>query len=272
MSKAIVPIKVCLVGASGRVGAELSKTLGESPDIEIVLAVDLHHKGCSLRELVGPEAPDLIIDHDLECALTREQVDVLVDFTHPAAAKKNALRAIAHQVAPIIGTSGITALDQEELREACEKEGVPVMVVPNFAIGAVLMMKFAEMAAKWMPDAEIIELHHDQKADAPSGTAYHTAELIAAARKNQPEAATELIHVEGVRGGVVNSVRVHSVRMKGLMAHQQVIFGSQGETLRISHDCLDRTTYTEGVRLAIREIRKHKGLIVGLDSLLFQGK
>lgn len=270
MSKTIVPIKVCLVGACGRVGAELSKSLGESLDIEIVLAVDLRHKGCSLRELVGPEAPDLIIDHDLESALMREQVDVLVDFTHPAAAKKNALRAIAHQVAPVIGTSGISSSDQEELRKASETHSVPAMVVPNFAIGAVLMMKFAEMAAKWMSDVEIIELHHDQKADAPSGTAYHTAELIAAGRGHQSEAKEEIIHIGGVRGGMVQSVPIHSVRMKGLMAHQQVLFGSQGETLTISHDCLDRTTYTEGVKLAIRKIRKQKGFIVGLDALLFQ--
>ena len=270
MSQPISVIQVGLVGACGKIGVELSKSLGQCLDIDLVLAIDTGKNGCLLTEMAGPDAPAIFVESDLEAALQKKTIDVLVDFTHPDAAKKNALIALSHQVAPVIGTSGITSADQEEIRAAAEQYQTPAMIVPNFALGAVLMMKFAEIAAKWFLDAEIIEMHHDQKADAPSGTAYHTAEKIATARQKQPQRREELLKIPCVRGGLVQSVPIHSVRLKGLMAHQRVIFGASGETLTLSHDSIDRTTYNEGVKLAIREIRKQRGLVIGLDTLLFQ--
>ncbi len=263
-------IKVGLAGACGKIGVELSKSLGQCPDMDLVLAIDTGKSGHCLQEIAGPDAPPLKIEGDLNSAFKKQPVDVLVDFTHPDAAKKNALIALSHKVSPIIGTSGLTDLDQEEIRLAAMRHQTPAMIVPNFALGAVLMIKFAEIAAKWFPDAEIIEMHHDQKIDAPSGTAYHTAEKIAAARSQVPQKREELLKIPGVRGGMVKSVPIHSVRLKGLMAHQRVIFGASGETMTLSHDSIDRTTYNEGVKLAIREVRKQNGLVVGLESLLFQ--
>lgn len=268
MARPAGTIRVCLVGAAGKMGQESARALAQATGIEVVAAVDRSHGGESLRSIAGPRAPDLVIEEKVGVALDTHEADVLVDFTQPGAAANHAESALKRKVAPVIGTSGLSAQDLRDIAQAAAEHETPAMVVPNFAIGAVLMMRFAQAAAKWLPDVEIVELHHDQKLDAPSGTATRTAELIAAARQAQPKRSEEMIKVEGVRGGSVAGVPVHSVRLKGLVAHQMVMFGGQGETLTLRHDSLDRTSFMPGVVLAVREVWNRTGLTIGLDDLL----
>jgi 4-hydroxy-tetrahydrodipicolinate reductase len=195
---------------------------------------------------------------------------VLVDFSTTASAPVHAEAALRRGVAPIIGATGLGKDALRDIARLCAEHNTPAMYVPNFAIGAVLMMKFAEMAAQWLPDVEIIELHHDKKEDAPSGTSMRTAELISAARKAKPgHRARPSFKVEGVRGGLYQDVTIHSIRLKGLLAHQEVIFGGSGEVLTLRHDSLDRSSFMEGVKLCAREVWKLQGLTVGMDSILF---
>jgi 4-hydroxy-tetrahydrodipicolinate reductase len=231
-------------------------------------------RGASDLELIGlcdkslGELAGLQVSQDLSKAISG--ADVCLDFTHPSAAVDSALFCLEHGVSPVIGTSGITPDAQEKLRAAATK--TPAIVVPNFAIGAILMMRFAEMAAKWMPDCAVIELHRAEKPDAPSGTAMHTAERIAKGRTAAPPSINVLdrkVIAEGALGASVGGVPVHSIRLKGLLAHQEVLFGAAGETLTIRHDSLDRSSFMPGVLLAIRKVRSMKGLTVGLEGLMF---
>lgn len=262
-------IRLAIAGASGRMGQEVARTLGASPEFEILVACDLQHTGESLRAVAGEPAPEVILCDKLGSALDGAPCDVLIDFTHPSSAFAHAESALKRGVAAVIGTSGMDDESLRELATLCDTSQTPAMVVPNFALGAVLMMHFAELAAKWMPHCEIIELHHDRKADAPSGTATLTAQRIAAARLTVPAAREELIKADGARGGTVQGVPVHSVRLPGLVAHQQVLFGGPGETLTLAHDSLDRASFMEGVALCARSVRGLKGLTIGMDALLF---
>ncbi len=263
------PIQVCIAGAAGRMGAEVCRALSQAPHYRIMLAIDRERVGENLTAISGCEGATVEIEPKLGAALDRNPCHVLIDFTHPSAAADHALTAIKRQVAPVIGTSGLSSSDLSEIEAACKEHGTPAMVVPNFAVGAVLMMKFAQMAARWLPDAEIVEMHHEGKADAPSSTARRTAELIGSARAHEPLRRTrDLIKVEGVRGGTVQGVPIHSVRLKGLVAHQMILFGGQGETLTLRHDSMDRSSFMEGVKLCVREVWNSKGLVVGMDHLL----
>jgi 4-hydroxy-tetrahydrodipicolinate reductase len=194
----------------------------------------------------------------------------MVDFTHPSAVEGNIRTALPAGVDCVVGTTGLSPDKLEELADLAP-EGTCLFVAPNFAIGAVLMMEFAERAARFMPHVEIIELHHDKKADAPSGTALRTAALIDAVRPDAPPtpgAETELPIAKGARGACVGAVRIHSVRLPGLVAHQEVLFGGQGQTLSIRHDSIDRTSFMPGVVHAVREVGSREGLVVGLEYLL----
>lgn len=261
-------LRVAVTGVAGRMGGEVVRTLSASSEFEIVVAIDRAAAGRSLREVACPDGPDLVIEEKLGEALDRVPSEVLVEFTHPSAALAHAESALRRGVAPIVGTSGLGDDALRELEALCAETGVPAMVVPNFALGAVLMMRFAEIAARWMPHCEIIELHHDRKADAPSGTAHRTAVRVAAARDQVPAHRSEIVQVEGVRGGSVHGVPVHSVRLPGLVAHQRVVFGGSGETLTLSHDSLDRSSFMAGVELCVRRVRSLQGLVVGMDTLL----
>lgn len=261
-------INIALVGACGRMGQEVVRAIANDLDLEIAVAADRENAGRSLREVVGPIAPDIVITDKIGAALDATECHVLVDFTHPSSAAGHALSALKRNVAVVIGTSGISQPEQREIALASEESGTPAMIVPNFAIGAVLMMKFAAEAARWMPNAEIIEMHHDGKADAPSGTATQTAQMIGDARLVALDRKRELVKVDGVRGGEVRGVPVHSVRLPGLLAHQQVLFGARGETLTIRHDSTDRTGFMEGVKLCCRRVWSLNGLTVGLEPLL----
>jgi 4-hydroxy-tetrahydrodipicolinate reductase len=194
---------------------------------------------------------------------------VVVDFAKPFVLE-NALLAIEKGVVAIIGTTGQTAAELARIEQAVQKSGVCAMVIPNFAIGAVLMMRFAAEAARYMPNAEIIELHHDKKADAPSGTSIKTAEMMEEARKSAGAQATQPLGSpdDSARGDERSGIRIHSVRLPGLVAHQEVLFGGQGQVLTIRHDSLDRTSFMPGVLLAIRRASTLKGFVYGLEKLL----
>jgi len=263
-------IKVAVTGALGRMGREVVQALTPGEGFEIVAAIDRNGEGKRLRDEVGPNVPDLVVESKLGAALDRTQPDVLVDFTIHSAALAHGLSALKRGISPVIGTTGLKSDEINELRLESKEQKVPGIYAPNFALGAVLMVRFAEMAAKWMPDVEVIELHHEQKLDAPSGTALLTAERIDAARsKPALERPDQLIKVPGARGALAHHVHVHSVRLPGLLAHQEVIFGGKGETLRIQHDSYSRTSFMEGVKLCCREVRSLEGFVVGMDRILF---
>lgn len=269
MEVAVDTVKMAVVGAAGRMGQEVLRTLGKQDGIETVLAIDTAQVGAKVRDLVGPKGPDLTIEDKVGAALDRVKCNVLVDFSHHTAATQHSLSAIKRGVSPVIGTTGMTGQDLREIKAACREAGVPGIYAPNFAIGAVLMMKFAELAARWMPEAEIIELHHDGKEDAPSGTSILTAERIAEARSRTPVPKPAHFKIEGVRGGLCHEVPIHSVRLPGLVAHQMVIFGGKGEALTIKHDSLDRKSFMEGVKLCVLEVAKLDGFVIGMDRILF---
>jgi len=256
-------IRVLVSGAAGRMGSEVVRTVLAEADMELVCAVDPGRAG----DAVG-EGTSLTYEADLAAAIDSTSPQVMVDFTHPSAVAANIGIALSKGVHCVIGTTGL-ATDELERLAARAADGACLFMAPNFAIGAVLMMRFAQQAARYMPHVEIIELHHDRKADAPSGTALRTATLIAEARAEVPETPgrdTEI--VQGARGAFVNDVAVHSVRLPGLVAHQEVLFGGQGQTLSLRHDSIDRTSFMPGVVLAIRNVIRHSGLIIGLERFM----
>ena len=262
-------IRVGVVGGYGRMGREVCRAVAEDPECVLVAAVDVNGCGESVGALIGHSDLKITISDELD-ALTDAEVDVAVDFTHPDAVMDDVRWCVRHAVHLVVGTTGLSSADLDEIRALIEEEGSEsnVFVAPNFALGAVLMMRFAAAASKWLPAVEIIELHHDGKADAPSGTALKTAEEIAKARDEGPQASPSKEVVPGVRGGEVAGIHVHSVRLPGLVAHQEVILGGPGQSLTIRHDSYDRASFMPGVLLAIKNITKHPGLTYGLENLL----
>lgn len=256
-------ITVLVNGACGRVGREVVRAVLAEDGLELVAAVDPAHAGEALEEASG-----LTIVGDLAEAIAETSPDVMVDFTHPSVVQTALATALAAGVHCVVGTTGLPAEALERLASGA-RQGACLFVAPNFAIGAVLMMQFAAIAARHMPHVEIIELHHDRKADAPSGTALRTASLIAETRASVPAVpGRETEIAEGARGALVENVSIHSVRLPGLVAHQEVLFGGLGQTLSIRHDSIDRTSFMPGVILAIRETVKRSGLIVGLENYM----
>ena len=256
-------IRVGVVGATGRVGREVCRAVAADPDLALVAAVSRSAAGASLADAIGleGEAGDVVLAARLE-EIRDAGMHVLVDFTAPAYAPDHVAWAIDNDVHVVVGTTGFVVDD------AWREASVGVIVAPNFAIGAVLLMRFAEQAARHLPAAEVIELHHDRKLDAPSGTALLTAGRIAAARRGTPEVTADDEGRAGARGADVEGVRVHAVRLPGLVAHEEVIFGGQGQTLTIRHDSTDRTSFVPGVVLAIKAAPTRPGLTVGLDAIL----
>ncbi|MGH9180363.1 MAG: 4-hydroxy-tetrahydrodipicolinate reductase [Acidimicrobiales bacterium] len=256
-------MRVGVLGAGGRMGAEACRAVAGDPALTLVAAVDPHH--------AGGHASGVTIAAEVD-ALAAAGAEVAVHFTLVDAARENLAWCAAHGVHAVVGTSGLTGADLDELRASfpVDGEGPNCLVVPNFAIGAVLMMRFAEMAAPFFETAEIIELHHDGKADAPSGTAIATAGRMAAASSDwTADAGTDEV-LPGARGGSgAAGIKVHSVRLRGLVAHQEVLLGTTGQTLSIRHDTTDRSCFMPGVLLAVKAVAGRPGLTVGLDSLLW---
>jgi len=246
------PVTVGVLGARGRMGQQVCKAVDAADDLELVAMVD---------------AGDWLF------SVADAGSQVLVDFTHPDVVMDNIRFAIDQGIHAVVGTTGFTAERLETVREWVAEAPTPanILIAPNFGIGAVLSMRFAQLAARFYDSAEVMEWHHPNKADAPSGTAIRTAELIAAARRDaglgeQPDATTQA-H-DGARGADVGGVRVHALRITGMVAHQEIVFGAAGETLTIRHDSLDRISFMPGVLLAVRSISRRPGLTVGLESLL----
>jgi 4-hydroxy-tetrahydrodipicolinate reductase len=245
------PTRVAVLGARGRMGAEVCRAVDAAEDLDLVAMVDI---GDWLFNVADAGA------------------QVVVDFTQPDVVMDNIRFCVDNGIHCVVGTTGFDGEKLETVAGWLEpRPELGVLIVPNFAVGAVLSMHFAQIAARFFDSAEVIELHHAGKIDAPSGTAVRTAELLAAARAKAgageiPDATTQ--ELPGVRGGVVDGIRVHSVRLPGLVAHQEVIFGVEGETLTIRHDSLSRSSFMPGVLLAIREVGRRPGLTVGLEPLL----
>lgn len=242
-------IKVLVNGAKGKMGSESVAAVLKEADLDLVGQTDL--------------------GDDLAQAIVQTRTEVVVDFTHPSSVMENIKAILKNKAHAVVGTTGLTANNLSEIKKLCLKYKVNCVVAPNFAIGAVLMMKFAKEAAHYMPQVEIVELHHDQKADAPSGTAIKTAELILEDRKNIKRKTLKSIEkVKNARGGKMGDIHIHSLRLQGLVAHQEVIFGGVGQTLKIRHDSISRESFMPGVVMAIRKVKKVKGLVYGLENLL----
>lgn len=260
--------KVLVSGALGRMGTHVCRAVDEADDLELVGGFDPF--AASEASTAGKaEAP---VFTDLRGALEATQPDVMVDFSRPDAAEANLRLALGAGVNCVLGTTGLSEERLQLIFDESATGSAALFCAPNFTTGAVLMMLFAKQAAKYFPDAEVIELHHDGKKDAPSGTAVRTAHLIAEGRGNAssqaPGKETELAGMEGARGALVDGVPVHSVRTAGCVAHQEVIFGSLGQTLTIRHDSIDRSSYMPGVLLAVRAVGDMSGVTVGLERLM----
>ena len=253
-------IRVGVLGATGKVGAEVCRAVHADTDLELVAGISRSKAGEPVSTALALEGSDVVLAENLD-GFDAAEVEVAVDFTSGSFAPEHVAWAIEHGMHIVVGTTGF------DVDEAWREAPVGVFVAPNFAIGAALMQRFAREAARHLPAVEIVELHHDGKADAPSGTAAATADAIAAAR---PEswAGPSSESIPGVRGGERAGIRIHSIRLPGLVAHQEVIFGGQGQTLTIRHDSMDRTSFVPGVLTAIRWVPTHPGLTVGLDSIL----
>lgn len=258
-------IRVVIQGASGNMGRQVINAVCREPGMQVVGAIELKPTTQQLK--LPDDAGSVPISSDAASLMESCQPDVLVDFSIARATMPTVRAAIEHGVRPVIGTSGLSTEDLAEIDRLALARNIGAVVAPNFALGAVLMIHMAEIAARLMDNAEIIELHHDGKVDAPSGTALATAAAMAAAR-GKPFLAPPQQGDAASRGKQVSGIAVHSVRLPGLLAHQTVILGALGQTLTIRHDSISRECFMPGVILAIREVMQRKGLVFGLDSLL----
>jgi len=269
-------MRVGVVGAGGKMGREVCRTVLAHPELELVAALDPFHAGTDVGVLVGSDAAGLTVTADL-ATLSMVDTEVVVDFTRLDVARTTLAFCAEASIHAVVGTTGFTETDLDELsrRFAGPSKGAPnCIVAANFAIGAVLMMRFAEIASPWFTGAEIVESHHDGKLDAPSGTALRTAERMAAMRQRSGSGDFAADHtttsvMDGARGGNGPAgVRIHSVRLAGLVAHQEVIFGGVGQSLTIRHDSYDRVSFMDGVTLAMLSVAGRPGLTIGIEPLL----
>lgn len=262
-----VKIRVIVSGALGKMGLETSRAVNDDEELELVGLVDIKSKGSQEHVITGQIS--MPVDNDLDHMLDTVQPDVMIDFTNPQAVYNNAKTALQHGTGCVIGTTGLNEVELKQLEKLALENNTWVAIIPNFAIGAVLMMKLAQEVAQYFPDVEIIEMHHDQKIDAPSGTAIKTAEMITARRLGQPSRnSREYEKIAGARGGELNGVRIHSVRLPGFVAHQEVIFGGVGQSLKIRHDSFDRAGFMPGVVMTVKKMMGRKGMVYGLENLL----
>lgn len=270
------PIPVVVNGAAGKMGREVVKTVAQADDMTLFGAVDRNpiSMGQDAGELAGCGPLEVPITQDLEAILVaaaqEPELGVMVDFTHPKSVYDNIRSAIAYGIRPIVGTTGLNSKQINQLAEFADKASTACVIVPNFSIGMVLLQQAAIQASQYFDHVEIIELHHNQKADAPSGTAFQTAQMLSELGKtyNLP-AVNESESLPGARGSVAGEgIRIHSVRLPGLIAHQEVIFGAPGQIYTLRHDTSDRACYMPGVLLAIRKVNQLKNLVYGLEKLL----
>ena len=272
-------IPVIVNGAAGKMGREVIKAVAEASGLTLMGAIDTtpEHQGKDAGELAGLSEPlEVPITNQLEPMLgyvageRQMQPGVLVDFTHPDAVYNNIRSAIAYGIRPVVGTTGLSPAQLEELADFAEKASTGCLVIPNFSIGMVLLQEAALRASQYFDHVEIIELHHNQKADAHSGTAIQTAQLLGELGKTFNTAIVEETEkIAGARGSLADEgIRIHSVRLPGLIAHQEVIFGAAGQIYTLRHDTSDRACYMPGVILAIRKVNQLKSLVYGLEKIL----
>ena len=266
----LASIPVVVSGATGRLGREIVRTVLTQVGMELVGAIGhARHLGEDIGELITGDPCGVEVSIDIDSSLGKARGGVLVDVSTGSFIREVVSRAIKQNIACVVGTTGISNFDFEEISSLVKEYNVPVLFVPNFALGAVLMIKFAKMASKYFKWAEIVESHHERKVDSPSGTALYTAEVMARASNGKFRSPVESDEtVKGVRGGKFGGIRIHSVRLPGYVADQQVIFGGQGETLTLHHSSSSRESFMSGVILAIRKIRELEGLNTGLENLL----
>ena len=271
------PIPVLVNGAAGKMGREVIRAIAQSEDMSLVGAVDHNpqYQDQDAGELAGLSEPlEIPITNQFEPMLAfaaqEKQPAVMVDFTHPSSIYNNIRSAIAYGVRPVVGTTGLSAEQIGELADFADKASTGCLIIPNFSIGMVLLQQAAVSASQYFDHVEIIELHHNQKADAPSGTALQTAEILAEMGKPfNPAVVEETEKLPGARGSIANEgIRIHSIRLPGLIAHQEVIFGAAGQVYTLRHDTSDRACYMPGVLLAIRKVLLLKSLIYGLEKIL----
>jgi len=250
-------------------GREVVRMVLNDPELILVAAVDPSNVGKDAGRLIGIESCGVTVSDDLELSLVESRADVMVDFTTPHTVLMNTKLAIRHGVRPVIGTTGFSPSDIEELDKLSRDKGIGGIIAPNFSIGAILMMKFAAQASKYFPDLEIIEYHGEQKLDAPSGTAIKTAELISEVRKEHRQGnPQEHETIDGARGGYYNGFRIHSVRLPGVFAQQEVVLGGFGQSLKIRHDSYDRAGYMPGVNVAVKKAMELSGIVYGFEHFI----
>lgn len=262
-------IRIIVAGASGKMGQETVKLIQRTKDFQLVGAVSRSSVGRDVGEVIRIGNVGVSFYGSVADVLEAVEADVLIDFTAPQLVKENMERCLEAGVRPVVGTTGLSDEEIAQFQICFAEKGLGALIIPNFAIGAVLMMTFAAKAAKYLPHVEIIESHHDNKLDAPSGTSLKTAEMIAAARKEikQGHPAEHEIW-EGARGAYYDGFRIHSVRLPGLVAHQEVLFGGEGQLLTIRHDSLHRESFMPGVELSVRKVMNMERLEYGLEKIL----
>lgn len=263
-------IKVAIAGARGRMGVEAVKAVEHAGDMEIVAILDYKNDGLYLHnEEVNDRGVGFPIYTSFDALVEATEPHVLLDLTTPDVVFTNMYNAIQHGVRPVVGTSGLKMEEIERLTDFAREREVGGIIAPNFSIGAVLAMKFSAYAARYLQDVEIIELHHNQKVDAPSGTAMKTVEMITEVREaHQQGHQDETEQLAGARGADVEGMKVHSVRLRGLLAHQEVLLGGEGELLTIRHDSFNRSSFMPGILMSIRHVMNDKELIYGLEHIL----
>lgn len=259
-------MNVAVIGAAGRMGIEVCRAVSASDDLTLIAAVDPVRKGQRLEDVIGVSSP-VVISGSLE-ELDVASIDCAVEFTGPATVAQNLNWLLNHGIHTVVGATGLSDEEVALARESAAKGGVNALIAPNFAIGAVLLERFAKAAVAYFPHVEVIELHHDQKVDAPSGTALRTAKLLGDARREDVAVVGGDERYPGARGAQVNGIAVHSVRLPGLIAHEAVMFGSEGELLTLRHDSMSRSSFMPGVLHAIRHVASLDGVAVGLDQIL----
>ncbi|HHP7243609.1 MAG TPA: 4-hydroxy-tetrahydrodipicolinate reductase [Elainellaceae cyanobacterium] len=270
------PIPVVVNGAAGKMGREVVKAVSQADDMTLVGAVERNpnYNGQDVGEIIGCGPLEIPITNDLQAtlvmALQEKELGVMVDFTHPRSVYENVRTAIAYGIRPVVGTTGLNLDQVQELADFAEKASTGCLIIPNFSIGMVLLQQAAVRASQYFDHVEIIELHHNQKADAPSGTAIKTAQMLAEFGKPyNPPSVEETEKLSGARGAQADDgIRIHSIRLPGLIAHQEVIFGAPGQIYTLRHDTSDRSCYMPGVLLAIRQVTQLKSLVYGLEKLL----
>lgn len=262
-------IHIVLAGPTGNMGQEIVKLIERTPQFQLEAVVDVKPaKG--LNELLPFYTKETPVYADLqECIDNHPKLQVMVDVTNPDVGKRHLQIAVANGLRGVIGTTGFNENELAELGETIKEKKTGVIIAPNFAVGAVLMMKFSKMAAQYFPDVEIIELHHDRKLDAPSGTAIKTAEMIGQVREPKKQGhPDEKETIKGARGGDLDGIHIHSVRLPGLVAHQEVLFGGNGQLLSIKHDSFNRESFMSGVKLSIETVMNLEELVYGLEHII----